>query len=123
MEEVKGSDAEAEKNGGALKFDVNSDSADLKPVSLQGRITGPTRRSSIGRWTEKEIFGTADLIWRFVYVVQKRIKLGAEKAIFIFVKNILPPTAAMMSTIYGENKDEEGFLYMTYSGKNTFGSI
>ncbi|CAL5401076.1 unnamed protein product [Camellia sinensis] len=54
MEEVKGSDAEAEKDGGALKFDVNSDSADLKPVSLQGRITGPTRRSSMGRWTEEE---------------------------------------------------------------------
>jgi hypothetical protein len=27
-----------------------------------------------------------------VYVVRKRIKLGAEKAIFIFVKNSLPPT-------------------------------
>ena len=30
-------------------------------------------------------------------------------------------TAAMMSTIYEENKDEDGFLYMTYSGENTFG--
>jgi hypothetical protein len=27
-----------------------------------------------------------------VYVVRKRIKLSAEKAIFIFVKNTLPPT-------------------------------
>ncbi|KAL7250223.1 hypothetical protein ACSBR1_012255 [Camellia fascicularis] len=75
MEEVKGSDAEVEKDGGALKFDVNTDSADLKPVSLQGYLV-PT-----------------DLIvGQFVYVVRKRIKLGAEKAIFIFVKNILPPT-------------------------------
>lgn len=30
-------------------------------------------------------------------------------------------TAAMMSAIYEENKDEDGFLYMTYSGENTFG--
>lgn len=35
----------------------------------------------------------ADLtIGQFVYVVRKRIKLSAEKAIFIFVKNVLPPT-------------------------------
>ena len=31
--------------------------------------------------------------------------------------------AAMMSAIYEENKDEDGFLYMTYSGENTFGSL
>lgn len=31
--------------------------------------------------------------------------------------------AAMMSAIYEENKDEDGFLYMTYSGENTFGSF
>jgi GABA(A) receptor-associated protein len=27
----------------------------------------------------------------------------------------------MMSAIYEENKDEDGFLYMSYSGENTFG--
>lgn len=26
-----------------------------------------------------------------------------------------------MSTIYDEKKDEDGFLYVTYSGENTFG--
>ena len=31
--------------------------------------------------------------------------------------------AAMMSAIYEENKDEDGFLYMTYSGENTFGLV
>ena len=29
--------------------------------------------------------------------------------------------AAMMSSIYDEHKDEDGFLYFTYSGENTFG--
>jgi hypothetical protein len=28
-----------------------------------------------------------------------------------------------MSAIYEENKDEDGFLYMTYSGENTFGLL
>lgn len=35
----------------------------------------------------------ADLtVGQFVYVVRKRIKLSAEKAIFVFVNNTLPPT-------------------------------
>ncbi|XP_024995913.1 autophagy-related protein 8C-like isoform X1 [Cynara cardunculus var. scolymus] len=71
---------------------------------------------------KKKYLVPADLtVGQFVYVVRKRIKLSAEKAIFVFVKNMLPPTAALMSAIYEENKDEDGFLYMSYSGENTFG--
>lgn len=62
-------------------------------------------------------------VGQFVYVIRKRIKLPSEKAIFIFVNDILPPTAALMSTVYEEHKDEDGFLYVLYSGENTFGSI
>jgi hypothetical protein len=43
-------------------------------------------------------------VGQFVYVIRKRIKLAPEKAIFIFVDEILPPTAALMSTIYEEHK-------------------
>ncbi|KAK6454101.1 autophagy-related protein 8 precursor [Scheffersomyces xylosifermentans] len=60
-------------------------------------------------------------IGQFVYVIRKRIKLPQEKAIFIFVNDILPPTASLISTIYEEHKDEDGFLYVLYSGENTFG--
>lgn len=62
-------------------------------------------------------------VGQFVYVIRKRIKLPSEKAIFIFVNDILPPTAALMSTIYEEHKDEDGFLYVLYSGENTFGQV
>lgn len=58
-----------------------------------------------------------------MYVIRKRIKLSPEKAIFIFVGNVLPPTAAMMSSVYDQNKDDDGFLYITYSGENTFGAL
>lgn len=51
---------------------------------------------------------------QFVYVIRKRIKLAPEKAIFIFVGDILPATAALMSDIYNEYKDEDGFLYVRY---------
>lgn len=30
--------------------------------------------------------------------------------------------AALMSTVYEEQKDEDGFLYVQYSGESTFGS-
>jgi hypothetical protein len=30
--------------------------------------------------------------------------------------------AAMMATVYEDHKDEDGFLYITYSGENTFGA-
>jgi len=45
-------------------------------------------------------------------VIRKRIKLAPEKAIFIFVDEVLPPTAALMNQIYEEHKDEDGFLYV-----------
>ncbi|KAG8466324.1 hypothetical protein KFE25_002080 [Diacronema lutheri] len=71
---------------------------------------------------KKKYLVPADLtVGQFVYVIRKRIKLSPEKAIFIFVGNVLPPTAAMMSSVYEANKDEDGFLYITYSGENTFG--
>ncbi|KAJ6319565.1 hypothetical protein OIU78_015060, partial [Salix suchowensis] len=85
-------------------------------------IVERAEKSDVPDIDKKKYLVPADLtVGQFVYVVRKRIKLSPEKAIFIFVKNILPPTAAMMSAIYEENKDEDGFLYMSYSGENTFG--
>lgn len=31
-------------------------------------------------------------VGQFVYVIRKRIKVSPEKAIFMFVRNVLPPT-------------------------------
>ncbi|GJW12606.1 autophagy-related protein 8c [Tanacetum coccineum] len=49
-------------------------------------------RSDIFNIDKKKYLVHADLtVGQFVYVVRKRIKLSAEKAIFIFDKNIIPP--------------------------------
>ncbi|XP_031098112.1 autophagy-related protein 8f [Ipomoea triloba] len=85
-------------------------------------IVEKAERSDIPNIDKKKYLVPADLtVGQFVYVIRKRIKLSAEKAIFIFVDNVLPPTGAIMSAIYDEKKDEDGFLYVTYSGENTFG--
>jgi GABA(A) receptor-associated protein len=47
--------------------------------------------------------------------------LTPEKAIFLFVNGSLPNTAALMKNVYEDNKDEDKFLYVTYSGENSFG--
>ena len=61
-------------------------------------------------------------VGQLVYVLRKRISLPAEKAIFIFVNNTLPPSGALLSSIYLKHKDADGFLYVCYSGENTFGA-
>lgn len=59
---------------------------------------------------------------QFLYVIRKRIKISAEEAMFVYVNNsILPTTSALVSTVYDEFKDDDGFLYLVYSGENTFG--
>jgi GABA(A) receptor-associated protein len=107
-------------------------------------ICEKVEKSDIATIDKKKYLVPADLtVGQFVYVIRKRIKLSPEKAIFIFVDEVLPPTAALMNSIYGEHKvrleaplpyqgeladlfcsckqDEDGFLYITYSGENTFG--
>jgi GABA(A) receptor-associated protein len=58
---------------------------------------------------------------QFIYVIRKRIKVPAEQGVFVFVNDVMPPTAALMSSVYEEYKSPDGFLYVTYSGENTFG--
>jgi len=58
---------------------------------------------------------------QFLYVIRKRLKLPAEKAVFLFVDGKIPPTTALLSAMYEEHKDKDGFLYMSYSDENVFG--
>jgi GABA(A) receptor-associated protein len=58
---------------------------------------------------------------QFVYIIRKNIKLSPEKAIFVTINGLLPPTSALMSDLYESHKDEDDFLYIIYSSENTFG--
>jgi len=85
-------------------------------------ISEKAENSNIPDIDKKKYLVPADLtMGQFVYVIRKRIKLPPDAAIFIFVNNTLPPAAALMSQIYEEHKDQDGFLYVTYSGESTFG--
>ncbi|XP_021831693.1 uncharacterized protein LOC110771359 isoform X1 [Prunus avium] len=56
-------------------------------------------------------------IREFVNFIRFNIKLSRKKPIVVCFKNTKPPTGALMSAIDEENKDEDGFLHITYSGK------
>lgn len=63
-------------------------------------------------------------VGKFIFEIRRHMsELEPEKAIFIFVNNVLPPTGAMIASIYENHHDEDGFLYITYSGESTFGSL
>lgn len=59
---------------------------------------------------------------QFAYVIRRRMKLPPEQGIFLFIrKQIIPPHFMLMSSLYKEYKDDDGFLYITYTNENTFG--
>ncbi|XP_002163079.2 gamma-aminobutyric acid receptor-associated protein-like 2 [Hydra vulgaris] len=81
-------------------------------------------RSTIQDIDKRKFLVPSDLtVAQFMYIIRKRIQLAPEKAMFLFVNKVLPATSATMGAIYEEHKDEDGFLYIAYSGENTFGSI
>ncbi|XP_013889099.1 gamma-aminobutyric acid receptor-associated protein-like 2 isoform X1 [Austrofundulus limnaeus] len=58
---------------------------------------------------------------QFMWIIRKRIQLPSEKAIFLFVDKTVPQSSLTMGQLYDKEKDEDGFLYVAYSGENTFG--
>tara|TARA_B100000686_G_C16486658_1_gene809977 strand:+ start:187 stop:534 length:348 start_codon:yes stop_codon:yes gene_type:complete len=59
---------------------------------------------------------------QFLYTIRKRMKLDESKAIFIFINNqIMVPPSELFSEIYHKYKEKDNFLYMSFSGENTFG--
>jgi len=94
---------------------IRRDARNKTDVVATQVICEKVEKSDIATIDKKKYLVPSDLtVGQFVYVIRKRIKLSPEKAIFIFVDEVLPPTAALMSSIYEEHKDEDGFLYITY---------
>ena len=58
---------------------------------------------------------------QFIFVIRKRIKLTPSQTLFVMVNNTLVGSSKLISEIYDELKDKDGFLYVTYTNENTFG--
>lgn len=60
-------------------------------------------------------------IGQFMHVIRKRMSLNHEVAIYLFINGMIPASSNLLISIYNEHKDDDGFLYITYSGESTFG--
>lgn len=63
------------------------------------------------------------VLGQFIQIIRKRININPVNAIFTFIgeKHRLFGVVDLMSNIYSDNKDEDGFLYVYYTSENTFG--
>jgi GABA(A) receptor-associated protein len=55
-------------------------------------------------------------------IIRKRIRFPAQNALYLFINNKIYPITSLIGTIYDENKDSDGFLYVTYCQESTFGN-
>ena len=63
------------------------------------------------------------ILGQFIQIIRKRINLNSQSSIFVFIgeQQKLISIGSPILTIYSENKDEDGFLYVFYTSENTFG--
>ena len=61
---------------------------------------------------KKKYLVPADItVGQFIFILRKRIRLLPESALFLFVNGEIPPTGKLLSEIYHNYKDLDGFVY------------
>ena len=60
-------------------------------------------------------------VGQFIYIIRSRIECSKTQALFLFINGKIPPTSRRLIHVYEEQKENDGFLYVIYSGENTFG--
>ena len=58
---------------------------------------------------------------QFIFVIRKRIQLESSQSLFVMVNHRLVRSNDQLGDIYDDRKNEDGFLYVTYTSENTFG--
>ena len=108
-----------------FNFEQRKQEADRVILKYPDRIPiicEKSQKSKAKALDKKKYLVPCDLtIGQFVFIIRRRLALPSEKAIFLFVGNIIPPTHSTVKDIYGKHKSKDGFLYIHYSEENVFG--
>jgi GABA(A) receptor-associated protein len=86
-------------------------------------IVQPVPNTDVPDIDKKKYLVPKDItVAQFIYIIRKRIKITPEKALFIFVNNVLPKNSSTILDIYKNHHDNTDlFLYIFYNTENTFG--
>lgn len=60
-------------------------------------------------------------IAHFLTIIRQKMHLDPAVAIILYVGNTIPSPDTFINNLYENYGDEDGFLYITYTGENTFG--
>ena len=60
-------------------------------------------------------------IAQFIYIIRKRIRIAQNEALFFYINNSLMSGNITMKTINNKYKNDDGFVYIRYTGENCFG--
>lgn len=61
---------------------------------------------------------------QFLTIIKKRLEIGPTKALFLLINSrTLAPLSKTLAEIYGEHRNTDGFLYVTYSSQEAFGEL
>jgi len=55
------------------------------------------------------------------YIIKKHVNLDPVDCIFVLVNNKLLSSSSLIGTVYENNKDKDGFLYVSVEKENSFG--
>jgi len=107
-------------------FDKRFEEANRIRTKYPNRIPVICQRLStnIPKSNKKKYLVPGDLtLGQFLYVIRRRIMLSSEMGIYLFVgeNNSLLNNTSIINDIYDRYHDKDGFLYINYSGENTFG--
>ena len=61
--------------------------------------------------------------YQFGFIIRKRIRLPEKDSLYFFVNGrYILKGENMMSEVYQQRKDPDGFLYITYTDESTLGA-
>jgi GABA(A) receptor-associated protein len=60
-------------------------------------------------------------VGQFFYIVRKRLRLKPEETLYFFVNNMLLSQTELMSVVYKNYKEKDGYLMIKYGRENSFG--
>lgn len=106
------------------RLDMTKKIKERYPSRVPIIVLQPESNNEIPKLAQYKYLVPNDLtVSQFMFVLRKRIKLDHSKALFIFVnRSVLLNGSMHLDLVYNQYKSDDGFLYITLAGENTFGS-